>query len=66
MLLVAQNGPAARSLLYLVRRGIISHSELKNLWRRAGYRRHGQLPFPSLADPALLRDLLNVAGALAR
>ena len=66
VLLVAQNHPAARGLLDLMGRRIVTHSELKDLWRGAGYGRQGQLPFPSLAEPTLLGDLLNVARALAR
>src|SRR5215472_7831476 len=52
-------------LLDLMGHCITSHRELPNLRHRPRHSRQGQFPFPGLAGPSLLRNLLDIAGALA-
>src|SRR5258706_2613099 len=65
VLLVMQHGATTHGLLDLLGDARIAHGERKDLGSGARQAHQGHLALPGLAQPALARELLHVAGALA-
>ena len=66
MLLICERHLFAGILLDQMRNRVVPDGECEDLGHRPGKIRHRQLPFPRLTDPALLGNLLDISGALAR
>src|SRR5262249_52406854 len=65
MLLVVHDHPAAEGLADLLGDAIVADRELPEHRRHAWHGGHGELPLPGLAEPALARELLQHARAVA-